>query len=75
VALRRGVLALEGGRSVLEELLLPEIEQGGGELVLVAEVRDGHVVEQRAPKDGNLLNRCIVLPGLPHGRNSFRVLL
>src|SRR6516225_4762219 len=75
VALRRGVLALEGGRSVLEELLLPEVEQGGGELMLVAAVRDGDVVDQMAPEDGDLLNRRIVLAGLPHGRNSFRVLL
>src|SRR5262249_38161955 len=75
VALRRGILALEGGRSVLEELLLPEVEQGGGELMLVAEIRDGHVVDQMAPEDGDLLDRRIVLPRLPQGRNSFRVLL
>ena len=75
VALRRGVLALEGGRSVLEELLLLEVEQGGGELMLVAEVRDRDVVDQMAPEDGDLLDRRIVLPRLPHGRNSFRVLL
>jgi hypothetical protein len=38
-----GVLALEGDGSVLEELLLSEIEQRGGEPVLVADVRDrGH---------------------------------
>ena len=75
VALRRGVLALEGGRSVLEELLLPEIEERGRKLMLIAEVRDGHVVDQMAPKDGHLLDRRIVLAGLPQGRNSFRVLL
>jgi hypothetical protein len=38
VALGRGALAFEGGRSVLEERLLPEVEQGGGERVLVAEI-------------------------------------
>ena len=72
-ALGGGVLALEGGGSVLEELLLPEVEQRGGELILVAEVRDGHVVDQMAPEDGDLLDGRIVLPRLPHGRNSFRV--
>ena len=41
VALGRGVLALEGGGAVLEELLLPEVEQRGGEVVLVTEVGDG----------------------------------
>ena len=29
VSLGRGVLPLEGGRSVLEERLLPEVEEGG----------------------------------------------
>ena len=65
--LGRGVLALEGGGAVLEELLLPEVEQRGRELVLVAEVRDGDVVDQVAPKDGDLLDRRIVLAGLSHG--------
>ena len=67
LALGRGVLALEGGGAVLEELLLPEVEQGGRELMLVAEVRDGHVVDQMAPEDGDLLDRRIVLAGLSHG--------
>src|SRR3954447_3689687 len=67
VALGRGVLALEGGRAVLEELLLPEVEERGRELVLVAEVRDGDAVDQMAPKDGDLLDRRIVLAGLSHG--------
>src|SRR4051812_49033329 len=67
VALGRGALALEGGRAVLEELLLPEVEQGGQELVLVAEVRDGYVVDQVTPKDGDLLDGRIVLAGLSHG--------
>src|SRR5579862_1148679 len=75
VAVGRGVLPLEGGWAVLEELLLPEVEERGRELVLVAEIRDGDAVDQMAPQDGDLLNRRIVLPRLPHGRNSFRVLL
>jgi hypothetical protein len=75
VAVGQGVLPLEGRRSVLEELLLPEVEHGGRELMLIAEVRDGDVVNQMTPQDGDLLDRRIVLSGLPHGRNSFRVLL
>src|SRR5437763_10306662 len=66
-ALGRALLGLEGGGAVLEELLLPEVEQRGRELMLVAEVRDGDVVDEMAPKDGDLLDRRIVLPGLPHG--------
>ena len=67
VAFRRGVLALEGAGAVLEELLLPDVEERGRELVLVAEVRDGHAVDQMAPKDGDLLDRRVVLAGLSHG--------
>ena len=67
VALGRRVLAFEGGRSVLEELLLPGLEQRGRELMLVAEVRDGDVIEQVTPQDGDLLDRRIVLAGLSHG--------
>src|SRR3954462_3059400 len=59
--------AIEGRGPVLEELLLPEIEQRGRELMLVAEVRDGYAVDQMAPKDGHLLDGRIGLPGLPHG--------
>src|SRR5262245_14361659 len=39
VALGLGILPLEGRRAVLEELLLPEVEHGGRELMLIAEVR------------------------------------
>src|SRR3954463_6392825 len=66
-ALRSGALALEGGGAILEELLLPGVEQRGRELMLVAEVRDGDVVDQMPPKDGHLLDGRIVLPRLPHG--------
>jgi hypothetical protein len=66
VTLGRGVLPLEGGGAVLEELLLPEVEQRGGELMLVAEIRDRYVVDQVTPQDGDLLDRRIVLSGLSH---------
>src|SRR5262249_39710292 len=67
VAFGRGVLPFEGRRAVLEELLLPKVEQRGRELMLVAEVRDGNVVDQMTPQDGDLLDRRIVLSGLSHG--------
>src|SRR5512135_2378577 len=67
LALRWAVPALEGRSTTLEELLLPEVEQGRRELMLVAEIGDGHAIDQMAPQDGYLLNRCIVLAGLSHG--------
>src|SRR3954453_5612833 len=67
VGIRRGVVALEGAGAVLEERLLPDVEGGGRELILIAEIRDGHAVDQMAPKDGDLLDGRIVLAGLSHG--------
>lgn len=58
--------------SVLEELLLPEVEERGRELVLVAEVGHGDAVDQVPPEDGDLLRGRVVLAGLSHGRNSCR---
>src|SRR5512142_2639744 len=70
VALGRAVLALEGGGTVLEEQLLPGVEECGLQLVLVTEVGDGHSVDQVTPEDGNLLGGRVVLAGLSHGRDS-----
>jgi hypothetical protein len=67
VATGCGALPLEGGGAVLEELLLPEVEQSGRERMLVTEVGDGDVVDQVAPQDGDLLDGRIVLPRLSHG--------
>jgi len=67
LAFGSGVLALEGDGAVLEELLLPGVEQRGRELMLVAEVGDGDVVNQMAAEDGHLLDGRIVLPRLSHG--------
>src|SRR6185312_10401113 len=67
---RRSVLAFECGSSVLEELLLPDVEQRGCELVLVAEVGDRDAVDEVAPKNGDLLDRRIVLAWLSHRGNS-----
>ena len=44
----RGLLfrALEGGSTVLEELLLSIVEERGSQLVLIAEIRNGDPVDQ-----------------------------
>src|ERR1700722_6174848 len=75
LALVRSVLALEGGGAVLEELLLPEVKQGRLELVLVAEIGDGHLVDQMASEDGDLLRGRVVPGGLSDRRNSSRVVV
>jgi hypothetical protein len=64
--LGRAGLAVEGGRAVLEEQLLPGVEQGGLELVLIAKVGDGHLVDQVTPEDGDLLEGRVVLARLSH---------
>src|SRR2546426_11851987 len=46
---------LEGGRAVLEELLLPAVEHRGVDAVLVTPIRDGDVFQEMKPKDGDLL--------------------
>jgi hypothetical protein len=49
------VVALEGGRPMLEELLLPSVEDVGVEAELVTEVGDRRLLEQMPPQDGHLL--------------------
>src|SRR3954463_4911353 len=62
---------LERGGGVLEGLLLPAIENGGVDAVLITEVRDGGVFEEMEPKDGGLLLDGESFPGLlGHGRAS-----
>ena len=68
LALGRGVLAFQRGGTVLEEQFLPQAEQSGLQLVLVAEVGDGDSVDQVASEDGDLLDRCIDLAGFRMGK-------
>ena len=49
------VSGLEGGGRVLEELLLPAVEHGGVDVVLITKVRNGGAFEEMEPKDGGLL--------------------
>src|SRR3982751_3158877 len=63
----------EGGRAVLEELLLPAVEHGGVDAVLVTQIRDGDVFQEMEPKDGDLLLGGESLASLlGHGRTSAR---
>jgi hypothetical protein len=63
----------EGGRAVLEELLLPAVEHRRVDAVLVAQIRDGDVFEEMKPKDGNLLLGGESFASLlGHGRTSAR---
>src|SRR5215472_8848995 len=64
----RPPLLLEGRRPVLEELLLPAIEDRGLQTKFIAELRDGLFLQQMPPQDRNLLFRrvdylCSILDG------------
>src|SRR5690349_9845014 len=50
-------LLIEGGSPVLEELLLPAVEDRGLESQLIAELRDVLLVQQMPPQDGDFLIR------------------
>ena len=56
---------LEGGRGVLEELLLPAVEHRGVDAVLVTEVGERDVLEEMEPQDGDLLLGREPLSGPP----------
>src|SRR3954470_15890724 len=63
----------EGGGGVLEEFLLPAVEHGGVDAVLVTQVRNGGAFEEMEPKDGGLLLGTGALPRLlGHGCTSAR---
>ncbi len=58
---------------VLEELLLPAVEHGGVDVVLVTKVRNRDAFEEMEPKDGGLLLGSGAFPNLlGHGRTSAR---
>jgi hypothetical protein len=58
----RGVVGwpflLEGGRAILEELLLPAVEDRGLQAEFIAEFRDRLLLKQMPPQDGDLLLRA-----------------
>ena len=63
-------LLLECRGAVLKELLLPAVEDRGLKVVLVAKIRDGHVVEKMSLQYRNLLRWGVVLSLLVHGNSS-----
>src|SRR5262249_24621207 len=72
VGLAAPVVGGEGGRTVLEEELLPGVEERDADAVFFAEIGDRDLVEEMLSKQGDLLLRGEVttLPG--HGRSSAR---
>jgi hypothetical protein len=66
---------VEGGVPVLEELLLPAVEEVGRDAEFIAEIGDGHLVEEVAFEGGDLLRsgKVTALPG--HDETSVQVRL
>ena len=59
-------LRFEGGRAVLEEVLLSAVEDRGLQAEFIAELRDRLVLKQMPPQDGDFFFRRVVLPSLLH---------
>ena len=71
---------LEGSSPVLEELLLPAVEDGGLQVEFIAELRDWLLLQQMPPQNGGLLFRRVVLAllldafsPLPYRENAFSI--
>ena len=58
---------VEGGMTVLEELLEPGVELVGVEAELIAQVRNGDLVDEVPLEDGDLLGAGKVTTLLGHG--------
>jgi hypothetical protein len=65
---------LEGGGTVLEELLLPKVEEINGEVMLFTDVGDRLLLQEVKTQEGHLLLRSEVTALLSHGYSSARVL-
>lgn len=57
----RSCFLLEGSRPILEELLLPTIENRRSQSLSVAQFRDRHLLNQMLPQDGNFFFCAVVL--------------
>jgi hypothetical protein len=64
---------LEGSRAVLEELLLPEVEEVDGEVVFLADVGDRLLLQEVEAKQSDLLFRSEVTALANHVSSSARV--
>jgi hypothetical protein len=76
----RSRFLLEGRGPVLEELLLPAVEDRGLQPEFIAELRDRFILQQMPPEDGDLLFRRVVFPllfhafsPLPYWENAFSI--
>lgn len=58
------------GRVVLEEQLLPGVEDGRVQAQLVTQIGDRHPLQQMPLEDGHLLLRSVVLSLSTHGKSS-----
>src|SRR5262249_2054471 len=58
---------LEGDGAVLEELLLPAVEEGRMDAVLVTQVRHRLLLQEMQAQDGHLLRSRVMLALLFHG--------
>lgn len=65
--LGRAIRPLQGGGPVLQQLFQPPIEHGGLERGLVADRRDGVLVDQVASEQRHLLRCRVVRPLAFHG--------
>jgi hypothetical protein len=65
---------LEGSSSVLEEFLLPAVEDRRLEPHFIAQLRDGLLLQQVPPQDGDLLFRSVLLPLLLHALSPFSLM-
>src|SRR6516164_487131 len=62
IPLTRGpLLALKGGGSVLEKLLLPPVKDRRPQTLFFTELGNRHLVQQVAPEDGNFLLGGVIL--------------
>jgi hypothetical protein len=61
-----GAFLPEGSSPVLKEFLLPLVEDRRLESHFIAQLRDGLLLEQMPPQDGDLLFRRVLLPLLLH---------
>jgi hypothetical protein len=59
-------LLLESSRPVLEELLLPAVEDRWLSAQFIAELRDRLLIQQMPPRNGDFLFRRVVVPLLLH---------
>jgi hypothetical protein len=64
----RLAIALEGSVAVLEELLLPAIEEIGTNVQLITELGDRRLLEKRAFENGDFLGTGKIATRLVHGK-------